>query len=386
MDASSDSRRPAPAALLSLALTFACAAEPAPRSPLVPAPGSPFAAGRAPGHLAPADLDGDGDLDLVVADSGGAGALVVLLGDGRGAFAAPRTVPVAAGPPPDLVAVGDVDGDGRSDAAVGAHDSNDIRVLKGDGGGGFAPLPGSPFPSGIPEPPHNHGLALADLDGDGDLDLLFGNQDHGSVAVLLGDGRGGFAAAPGSPFAAGPGPYPFAVGDLDGDGRPDLAVPNVGGDRVTLLRGDGRGGFAPFAGSPIATPHRPFHMALADLDGSGRLDLVVSHDDSDRLSIWLADGEGGLRAAPVAQIGSGTWTVAAADFDGDGAVDLAGGTRESRVRLLLGRGDGTFVSGPSLETGRGPWFVTAADVDGDGRADLLALGSEDGTVSVYLQR
>ena len=386
MSASSELLRPAPAALLSLVLAFACAAEPAAEAPLAPAPGSPFPAGREPGHLSAGDLDGDGDLDLVIADSGGAGALVALLGDGRGGFAGPRPVPLPAGPPPGLEAVGDVDGDGRLDAAVTSHDSNGIVVMRGDGAGGFSPVPGSPFPSGAPEPPHNHGLALADLDGDGDPDLVAANHEHSTVSVLLGDGRGGFAPAPGSPVPAGPDPYPFAVGDLDGDGRPDLAIPDLRGERVTLLRGDGRGGFAPFPGSPLAAPERPFHMTLADLDGSGSLDLVVSHDDSDRLSIWLGDGKGGFRGAPAVETGSGAWRVAAADFDGDGTVDLATGTREHRVQLLLGRGDGTFRRGPTLAAGRGPWFVTAADLDRDGRADLLALGSEDGTVSVWLQR
>jgi Tfp pilus tip-associated adhesin PilY1 len=126
-------------------------------------------------------------------------------------------------------------------------------------------------------------------------------------------------------------------------------------------------------------------MTLVDLDGGGSLDLVVSHDDSDRLSIWLGDGKGGFRRAPAVETGYGAWRVAAADFDGDGTVDLATGTRDHRVQLLLGRGDGSFRRGPALESGRGPWFVTAADLDGDGRADLLALGSEDGTVSAWLQ-
>lgn len=378
------------AVLLSPLLAFACAADPvapgAPkRSALVPAPGSPFVVGSEPADLAIGDMDGDGDLDLVVAESAEA-QVVVLPGDGRGGFGEPRRTALPEGSDPHLVAVGDLDGDGVPDAAVSSHDSNRVTFLRGEGDGGFAPFPGSPVPTGSPEPPHNHALALADLDRDGDLDLLFGNQDAGSLAVLLGDGQGAFAPAPDSPVSTGPSPYPVATGDLDGDGVLDLAVADLRARGVTLLRGDGRGGFSPFPSSPLPTPRSPFHVALADLDGDGRLDLVASHNDSPLLSVHLGDGEGGFREAPAPEIGSGAWKLGIADLDGDGHLDLAGGTRENRVQLLLGRGDGTFRRGPALETGDGPWTVEAADLDGDGSSDLVALGSGDGTVSVWLQR
>lgn len=378
--------REIPVALLVAVLTTTCAAEPAPPGsaavPLAPAPGSPFAVGDEPADLAVGDLDGDGAPDLMVAGDGG---LAILLGEGRGGFGEPRQVAVA-GPPPHLVALGDVDRDGRLDAAATAHESTGVTLLRGDGEGGFAPFPGSPVETGLPAPGHNHGLRLADLDADGDLDLVAGDEEADAVAVLLGDGRGGFAPAPGSPFPAGDGPYPFAVGDLDGDGRPDLAVPGRLGTRVTLLRADGRGGLAPFPSSPVETRPMPFHAAVGDLDADGVLDLVVSHNESGRLSVLLGDGAGGFRAAPEAELAPGAWKIAVADLDGDGHTDLAGGGRDGRVHLALGNGDGTFRPGPALEAGDGPWAVLSADLDGDGRADLLALGSNDGTVHAWLQR
>jgi hypothetical protein len=381
-------------AATTLLLVFACAADSGPGpSPealsdpgrhMVHAPGSPYAIGGEPADVAAGDLDGDGDTDLVVVDSQ-RDRLVVLAGSGTGGFGPARETGLAPGWGPHLVALGDLDGDGSRDAAITSHDSNEVLLLRGRKGG-FTPFPTSPVATGSPDPPHNHSLALADLDADGALDLLFGNQGAGSVAVLLGDGHGGFAPAPGSPVAAGRQPYPLAVGDLDGDGALDVAVSDLSGEGVTLLRGDGRGGLAPFPASPVPTPRRPFHVALADLDGDGHLDLVASHDDAPRLSIRLGDGEGGFREAPDADMGIGAWRIAVADFDGDDALDLAGSTRANRVQILHGRGDGTFDRGPSMDTGTGAWNLVTADLDGDGRPDLVALGAEDGTVSAWLQR
>ena len=162
---------------------------------------------------------------------------------------------------PHLVATGDCDRDGRVDVAITDHDSNDVTVFRGDGRGGFA-IPGTSFRLLAGVAPHNHGLVLADVNGDGLLDVATSNNNGNSVSILLGDGRGRFAAAAGSPFRVGRAPYPLAVEDFDGDGKPDVATPDVNGDTVTVLRGNGRGSFAPAPGSPYRVDPRPF-FALA---------------------------------------------------------------------------------------------------------------------------
>jgi hypothetical protein len=298
------------------------------------AAGSPFPAGRQPSAVALCDLNGDERLDVVTADSGD-DTISVLLGDGRGGLrAAPRS-PLAAGPKPHLIACGDVDGDGRADLAVTEHDSTEVRILLQDGTGRFAPAPGSPFPAHRGKP-HNHGLLLIDLDADGRLDLVTGNQDDASVSVLLGDGKGSFRAAAGSPFAVGGSPYPPAVGDVNGDRKIDVVTPNVRDDTVTVLLGDGKGALRP-AGPPIRVDTRPYYAAIADLDGDGHPDIVTTHDDLSRASVLLGDGHGGFRRAAAVEVGSRGFRVLLGDLNRDGKLDVVtANSEDDTVSVLLG--------------------------------------------------
>src|SRR5262249_43275745 len=185
--------------------------------------------------------------------------------------------------------------------------------------------------------------------GDGQLDLITANNDDNDVAVLLGDGQGGFAPAPGSPFPVGPSPYPLAVGDVNGDGKPDIITPNSkpGERTVTVLLGDGRGGFQPARGSPFAAAGRPYYIALGDVNGDGKPDLVVPHADDSRVTVLLGDGKGGFAPAPGSPVdlGSRAWAVAVADINGDGQADLVAATGEG-VRVMLGDGRGSFKAAP----------------------------------------
>jgi hypothetical protein len=355
-----------------------------------PAPGSPMAVGSGPADVVLGDVNGDARLDILTANTQ-SNNVSVLLGDGKGGFRAAPGSPFDAGPKPHLVALGDVNGDGAPDLAVTEHDSNDVRLFLGTGEGRFRPAPGSPFAALRNARPHNHGLSLRDLDGDGRLDIVTSNQDDNSVSVLFGDGKGGFAPAPGSPFAVGASPYPHAISDVNGDGRADIVTPNVRDHTLTVLLGDGHGGFAPAAGSPLATGHRrPFYVALGDVDGDARLDALVSHDDVTLVSVWLGDGKGGFRkaAASPVDIGHMGWKLVLADYNRDGKLDFAAGVLGNRVVVMLGDGRGGFTPAPGspLAAGRGPWGVAAGDVNGDGKVDLVAANDEDGSVSVFLGR
>jgi len=364
--------------LMLLLAAGSCRAQPAATSaaaatgPLFrPASAAAVALGGAPAHFAVGDFNGDRKPDIAAA-LGEGDAVAVLLGDGRGGLRPAAGSPFAAGEAPHLLALGDFDGDGKLDAAASSHDSNAVVVLLGDGTGALRPAPGSPFTAVTEVHPHNHGLIAADLDGDRALDLATSNQDGHSVAVLRGDGRGGFRPAAGSPFAVGRGPYPLAVGDVNGDGRLDLATPDVRSDTVTVLLGQGEGGFVPAPGSPHRVVARPYFVHLGDLDGDGVLDLAASHDDVHTVTVLVGDGRGGFRAGPAAETTGRGSKIAAADTDRDGRPDLLlGGV--GGVHVLLNQGDGRFRPAPGSPVGSGAdaWAWAAADLDGDGAADLV---------------
>jgi hypothetical protein len=152
------------------------------------------------------------------------------------------------------VAVGDFNGDGKPDLAIAnIHVPNGtVTVLLGDGRGGFTAAPGSPFPAGS----WPTSVAVGNFNGDGKPDLAIANYDSNTVTVLLGDGKGGFTEAPGSPFPAGRNPESVAVGDFNGDGKPDLAIANQGSNNVTVLLNS-------YSGSARRTPSKPRLTPLA---------------------------------------------------------------------------------------------------------------------------
>ena len=349
-----------------------------------PANGTPINVGGRPNDIAVGDWNKDGKLDVVTCNEGE--SVTVLLGDGRGGFAPAPGSPLQ--PAAHLIAVGDVNKDRNPDLALTHHDSFGVVVLLGAGDGRFAPAPGSPFAAHQGAKAHNHGLALNDLNGDGNPDITTSNQDDNSVSVLLGDGRGGFGPAAGSPFAVGRAPYPHAVGDLNGDGKLDIVTPNVRGNSVSVLLGDGRGGFTPAANSPYGVATRPYYIAIGDVSGDGKPDLITTHDDITLMTTLLGDGRGGFDAAPASplDLGRRAYKLVAADVNRDGTADLVVGTvTGDSVTVLLGgaRGGYTPAAGSPYAAGSDP-RVAVGDVNGDGKPDVVAAGGGSGSITVLL--
>src|SRR5437588_9317493 len=308
--------------------------------------------------LAVADLNGDGKPDLAVASA--SNDVRVLLGNGAGVFRAGRgAVSVDGGAHSGVSA--DFDGDGRPDLAVAT--SRTITVLLGDGAGGFHLAPSSPIAASGTE------LAAADLNGDGKTDLVLPTRANGrnTLTILLGDGSGRFAPTPGSPLEV-PGRDGWssvAVADFNRDGKPDLAGGDTESKQISILLGDGAGGFRAAATARVGTGPRA--LVAADFNGDRNLDLAVAST----VTILLGDGAGSFRAAPGRPIASGASAIALADFNRDGRTDLAVAT-VSGVVVLLGEGAGRFRAVAASSFGAYADTIVPADLDGDGRPDIVA--------------
>jgi hypothetical protein len=283
--------------------------------------------------------------------------------------------PIPVGQLPSSVVAADLNDDGRPDLAVANGSSNDVTVLLGNGAGGFSAAPGSPVEvGGAPG-----ALVAADLNGDGRPDLAVANSP---LEVLLGNDAGGFSAAPGSPVRVAGGPLSVTTADLNADGKVDLVVPayeNV----ITILLGDGSGRFAPAPGSPIAVGSVP-SVAVADFNGDGKPDLAVA--DSKKVSILPGNGDGRFGAARTVLAETGLdffGLLAVADFNRDGKPDLAvtlvaSDENTIQVRVLLGNGAGGFRrAGGSPIAFNNDVVGAVADLNGDHKSDL-ALFSDDG--------
>jgi hypothetical protein len=355
-----------------------------------------IAVGKGPGVIAVADVNEDGKPDLIVANEESEN-LTVLLGDGKGHFQNAAGSPVAAGHLPNDIAVADMNRDGHLDLVVANHQSPFLSVLLGDGKGGFHPAPGSPFD--VHSNPHPHGVVVGAFSSAGVLDAVTDSWGSNQIELLKGDGKGGLLT-PGRFFAVGRRPYErLRSVDFNHDGHPDIVTTNLDDDTATILLGDGKGGLQQAAGSPVAAGAKPWQVAIDDFNGDGNADLAIlpyERDVTDArrvvVTVLLGNGKGGF--APLAQRLSlegchGPNSIATGDFDGDGHRDIAVGCAESgNVVLFLGHrepGHAELTFSRFLQSKAVGWGgIAVGDLDGDGRDDLIASDPANGSITLFL--
>ncbi len=290
------------------------------------------------------------------------------------------------------VVTADFNNDGQLDLATADAFSNSVSVLLGNANGMFQSVPSR---AGVPLP---QSLAAGDFNADGKLDLVTANYDDfgdHNLSVLLGNGDGTFAAA--NPQGSGLPKYSVAVatGHLNSDQHLDLIVLSddfFGSHHLSVLLGDGAGNFAhsaTYARQDFGQLRSP---VLADFNGDGRADVVVSDWQTGSVKIFLGNGNGTLQSPRDFAAGAGANSVAIGDLNADGELDLAVTTsNDGRVVILIGNGDGTFQQSTSSVAGTRPTSVKTADLTDDGLLDLVVTNagsspSYAGAVSVLAGR
>jgi hypothetical protein len=347
--------------------------------------------GKGPRFIAIADVNHDRQLDLIVANADG-GTVTVLLGDGKGNFVESKGSPFPAGHLPNDIAVADLNHDGNMDLIIANHQAPYLTILLGDGKGGFRRAPGSP--ADVHSVPHPHGVAVGAFCHGGELGVITDSWGNNQIELLEGDGKGGLRT-PGHFFDVGRRPYErLRSADFNRDGHPDVVTTDLDADTVTVLLGDGEGGLHEAKGSPFPAGAKPWEVAIDDFNGDGKADLAVIPYERDlpdprgnAVTILLGDGDGGFAPAPGRPLSlegcHGPCGVATGDIAGDGHRDIAVTCAQSKnVAIFMNRGGGTYER--YIFPAAGGWGALAlADLNGDGKADLISANNDIGTITIY---
>jgi hypothetical protein len=351
-----------------------------------------------PSGLAVADFNGDEKPDLAVAN--GTAGLFVMIGNGDGTFlSGPKYLERIPSPPyndfasPYIgpMAVGDFNHSGHPGLAVAEWPNEAAVILLGNGDGTFDPssavfayAPGEPISA----------VETADFNADGNLDLAIVNQILGVSLVDLGYGKGAFNTA-GDLYTQGF-PTGVAVGDFNGDGKLDVAVAGAGSTKypdsgVAVSLGNGDGTFTQATGSPFSLGQSLSAIVAADFNGDGKLDVAVTDAVGNAVLVLLGNGDGTFQPPVTIPVGNDPQAIVVGDFNNDGKLDLAvANDGDGTVTLLLGNGDGTFTEASSspYTVGGSPLAIVAADFNGDGKLDLAVAPSATNPMglSILLQQ
>ena len=334
-----------------------------------------WGAATTPAALVIGDFNGDGSLDMAVAN-GVSNTITILLGRGDGTFNSGVTV-VTANQPSSLVTT-DVNGDGNLDLVAADGANSTIQVLLGDGAGNF--VAGPPvIPTTNP-----YSITAADLNGDGHMDLVVAGRVVNTISVFLGNGDGTFSETS-TPVVTLAGPVGAIVSDFNGDGKPDVAIINNTGGSIIVLLGNGDGTFKT-KGLSLSVAGAPVALAAADFTRDGKIDLAVITQSNNSVAIYPGKGDGTFSTGTSYPVGTGANSLAVGDLNGDGVLDVAVANGSGNtVSVLLGVSGGTFQPKIDLVSDSSPKSIVIGDFNKNGKLDLAVIKSQGNTASVFLQ-
>jgi hypothetical protein len=274
-----------------------------------------YPVGNSPIALAAGDINGDGIPDIVTANNAD-NTVSVLMGNGDGTFATQVTYPVGVGP--EAVALADLAGNGLLDIVTANEGSNNVSVLMNNGDGTFQPAVSYAAGNDL------DGLAVADLNGDSRPDIVTADPTDNDVHVLLNKGDGTFATQ--VIYDVGQSPRAVAIADVNNDGRPDIITANRYDNTISVLNGNGDGTFQPQ--QTYAVSQQPFSVAVADVSGDGRPDIITANNYADTVSLIRRGAEGGFldnqpfKTGLTLKTGVSPTAMAVVDVNGDGRNDI----------------------------------------------------------------
>jgi len=329
-----------------------------------------------------ADIDGDGDMDILSAADMGARIVWHRNIDGQGNYSTPINISGAAFGYAKLQA-NDLDGDGDTDVLAGFLNGRIVWYENTDGQGTFGPeqiIDTLVFSGG--------NVYTSDIDGDGDIDIATAVSDTNKISWYENtDGQGNFGSVQVISSAAW-GIASSHLADLDGDGDVDILVTSTGDNRVSWHENtDGQGTFGPQQ-TISTTAINPVSTYASDIDGDGDLDVISASNNTNNLA-WYenTDGQGTFGSIQVIGTVFGTGWVFSTDLDGDGDMDVLSATTSGSSILSWHEntdGQGTFGTRQSLiGFSSGTYSFSPADIDGDGDLDMLSATSGVDVINSY---
>jgi hypothetical protein len=358
----------------STSTTFPLAVNDGVQCPAVFAPAVNYTACCNMRSVAVGDFNADEKQDIVTIGSILGSNISVRLGDGLGNFG--NVSAFGSSGTAAAVAVGDLNSDGKQDLAIANSDSNNVSILIGTGTGSF----GSPFNVNVGINPA--GIAVADMNRDGWQDIAVANHSSSYVSVLKNLGNGMFTA---QPFAVGREQSSVVFGDFNGDGHPDIAAAPISPNHiVSILLGDGTGSFGTATDFAVGTAS-PESIAVGDFNGDGKQDIAVPGYTGDIVVVILGNGLGGFGSATSFPAGPSPYGIVVGDFSGDGKQDIAVADYDSSpsaVGVLLGDGLGGFASPVFFNVAFRPVALAVGDFNGNSKQDIVSANLISNNFSV----